>query len=60
MSVKNRTAFWMNRRGGGLDENLTTGNKEFLNQVIIDKYLNKDSPLKNGPWKRGEFDQNGM
>jgi len=60
LSIKNRTAFWANRRGGSYDENLTAENQEFLNQVIIDKYVNKDSPLKNGPWKRGEFDPNGI
>jgi hypothetical protein len=60
MSVKNRTAFWVNRRGGSYDEDITSENQEFLKQVIIDKYTNKESPLKNGPWKRGNFDPNGM
>ena len=60
MSFKSRTAFWMKRRGGSYDEDITSENKEFLKQVIIDKYVNKDSPLKNGPWKRGSFDPNGM
>jgi hypothetical protein len=51
MAVRNRTAFWTKRRGGSYDENLTAENHEFLSQVILDKYVNKDSPLKNGPWK---------
>lgn len=60
LSVKSRTAFWFDRKGGGYDENLTQENQEFLKQVIIDKYVNKESPLENGPWKRGEFDPNGV
>ncbi|CAF0850676.1 unnamed protein product, partial [Brachionus calyciflorus] len=49
---------WVKRRGGGYDENLTTDNKKFLDDVVIDKYSN--SPLKEGPWKRGEFDANSV
>ncbi len=52
--------FWVNRRGGGYDESITTENQEFLNKVLIDKYTIKDSPLKNAPWKKGEFNPNGV
>ena len=55
-----RKLFWVNRRGGGFDENITKENQEFLNQVLIDKYSIKESPLKDGPWKKGEFEINGM
>ena len=60
LSAKNRTAFWFNRRGGSFDENITQENQEFLNQVFIDKFADKQSPLKEAPWKRNEFDPNGM
>ena len=50
-----RPGNWVVRRGGGFDENLTGENKQFLEQVLVDKYTNAESPLKQGPWKRGEF-----
>lgn len=55
-----RKLYWVNRRGGGYDESITADNQEFLNKVLIDKYSQKDSPLKNAPWKRGEFDADGV
>jgi hypothetical protein len=51
---------WVKRRGGGYDDKLTIENKEFLEELIIDKYKLKDSPLKESPWKRGEFQPNQM
>ncbi len=39
---------------------MTLENKEFLEQLIIDKYKSKDSPLKESPWKRGKFESNEM
>lgn len=57
---KNQTAkHWVNRRGGGVDENLTYDNKKFLDQVVIDKY-SQDSPLKLAPWKRGQFNKDSV
>ncbi len=55
-----RKFYWVKRRGGGFDENISKDNKEFLNRVLIDKYSVKDSPLKDAPWKRGEFNENGV
>ena len=55
-----RKHYWATRRGGGFDENITVDNQEFLNRVLVDKYSIKDSPLKDGPWKKGEFDPTGM
>jgi hypothetical protein len=55
-----RKHFWANRRGGGFDEDITADNQDFLNKVLIDKYTIKDSPLKDGPWKKCEFDPNGV
>jgi hypothetical protein len=51
---------WVRRRGGGYDDKLTIENKEFLEELIIDKYKSIDSPLKESPWKRGKFDPNQM
>lgn len=55
-----RKHYWATRRGGGFDENITVDNQEFLNRVLVDKYSIKDSPLKDGPWKKGEFDPTGI
>ncbi len=55
-----RKIFWSKRRGGGYDEELDVENQDFLNQVLIDKYSVKDSPLRDAPWKKGEFDPTGM
>ena len=49
---------WVKRRGGGYDENLTAENKSFLDEVIIDKF--STSPLKDGPWKKGEYDASSV
>lgn len=46
---------WVRRRGGGFDENLTAKNREFLNQTVIETYSDANSPLKSGPWKKGEW-----
>ena len=57
---KNQTAkHWVNRRGGGVDANLTYDNKKFLDQVVIDKF-SQDSPLKLAPWKRGQFNKDSV
>ena len=50
----------MSRRGGGFDENLTSENKKFLDDLILDKYANPNSPLRSAPWKKGTFDPEGM
>ena len=50
----------MNRRGGGYDENITLENQEYLNNLLIEKYSLKDSPLKDAPWKRGEYIENTL
>lgn len=49
---------WVKRRGGGYDENITQENKSFLDQVVLDKY--SASPLKEGPWKKGEFNADSV
>jgi hypothetical protein len=46
---------WVRRRGGGFDENLSADNREFLNKVLVDQFTSADSPLKESPWKKGEF-----
>lgn len=51
---------WVVRRGGGLDENITLENRSFLDQVILDKYAVDNSPLKEAPWKRGQFDKDSV
>ena len=51
---------WAYKKGGGFDENITLENKEFLDNAVIDKYKIKDSPLKDGPWVKGEFNPNGV
>ena len=51
---------WAKRRGGGFDENITNENKEFLDKAVIEKYKIVDSPLKDGPWAKGEFNPNGL
>ena len=51
---------WVRKKGGGFDENLTYENKEFLDKVVLDKYKLLDSPLKDGPWVKGNFDPNGV
>ncbi len=51
---------WVRRRGGGYDENLSAENKAFLDQVVIDKYKIAESPLKDGPWKKGAFNPDGV
>ena len=37
------------------DEKITAENAAFLQEVVYETYANKDSPLKDGPWKHGEF-----
>ena len=37
------------------DEKLTAENQAFLDQIIHETYANKESPLKDGPWQRGQF-----
>ena len=49
-----KTNRMIKRRGGGWDENLTSENREFLNQIVIENYAS-ESPLKEGPWKKGEW-----
>lgn len=51
---------WARRRGGGYDDNLTLENKEFIEELIIDKYKITDSPLKETPWKRGTYNPDGF
>jgi hypothetical protein len=46
---------WVRRRGGGWDENLTKENREFLDNKVIDTYTKTSSPLKEGPWQKGEW-----
>ncbi len=29
-----------------------------MQEVVYETYTNKESPLKDGPWKRGEFTTN--
>ncbi len=44
------------RRGGGWDENITAENRQFLDEVVIKSYEKKEtSPLKDGPWVKGEW-----
>lgn len=40
------------------DEKLTPENLAFMQEVVQETYANKDSPLKEGPWKHGEFTTN--
>lgn len=49
---------WVTRRGGGYDENMSSENKNFLDKIVLEKYTN--SPLKEAPWKRGEFNKDSM
>jgi hypothetical protein len=51
---------WVRRRGGGYDENLSAENREFLNKVVLDQFSNADSPLKEAPWKKGEFNPDSV
>ena len=51
---------WARKKGGSFDENITTENKEFLDKAVVDKYKVIDSPLKEGPWAKGEFNPNGV
>lgn len=37
------------------DEKVTPENLSFIEEVIHEKYANKESPLKDGPWQRGQF-----
>ncbi len=29
-----------------------------MQEIVYENYANKESPLKDGPWKRGEFTSN--
>jgi hypothetical protein len=49
---------WVNRRGGGYDEHLTSENRKFLEDVLADKYT--VSPLKEAPWKKGQYNPNSV
>ncbi len=40
------------------DEKITPENAAFMQEVVYENYANKESPLKDGPWKRGEFTTN--
>lgn len=51
---------YVNRRGGGYDEDLTPENRKFLEETLVDKFKLAESPLKEGPWKRGEFNPNSV
>ena len=58
-------AFHMRQRNNSLsrffcrwDEKLTPENLAFMQEVIHENYTNKDSPLKEGPWKHGEYTTN--
>jgi hypothetical protein len=51
---------WARRRGGGYDDALTSENKGFLEELIIDKYKSAISPLKESPWQRGSFNPDGV
>ena len=48
------------RRGGGWDENLTVENREYLKEVLVDTYANQESPLKDGPWIKGTWNEESM
>lgn len=47
---------WVKRRGGGWDENISKENRELIDEEIVNSYAKSESPLKDGPWKRGEWD----
>lgn len=49
---------WVRRRGGGWDEKLTAKNEEFLGALV--KSQEYSSPLKNAPWRRGEYAKNSL
>jgi hypothetical protein len=51
---------WVRRRGGGYDEDLSADNREFLNKVVLDQFSNADSPLREAPWKKGEFNPDSV
>jgi hypothetical protein len=34
---------------------MTPENASFMQEIVQETYANQDSPLKDGPWKRGEF-----
>ena len=40
------------------DEKLTPENASFLKEIVDETYANKTSPLKEGPWKRGDYTTN--
>ncbi len=40
------------------DEKITPENASFLQEVVYETYANKESPLKDGPWKHGQFTTN--
>lgn len=50
---------WVDRRGGGYDENLSAENQSFLDKVVLDRYA-ENSPLKEAPWKRGQFNNDSV
>jgi hypothetical protein len=49
---------WVQRRGGGYDQDLTNENKQFLDELVNEQYTgykNIESPLREAPWKRQPF-----
>jgi large subunit ribosomal protein L3 len=51
---------WARKKGGSFDEHMTQENKEFLNEAVLDKYKYLTSPLKNGPWVKGDFNESAI
>lgn len=40
------------------DEKITPENEAFMKEIVFETYANKDSPLKDAPWKHGQFTSN--
>ena len=53
---KNEPCPWLvKKRGPAHLRNVTTENKEFLDEAVHDYYKNLTSPLRDGPWPRNEW-----
>jgi len=53
---------WVKRRLAFRNEYLTADNRQFIEEVIADKYdsNSEESPLKDAPWPRGEWNERSI
>lgn len=52
---------WVQRRNKFYEQYITHDNREFIQEYIKDKYSdNLESPLKEAPWPRGEWQPNSV